>query len=308
MSLTDHARQTIEQLIDNNRVVLFMKGTPQAPQCGFSATAVGILGSVAPDFASFNVLEDPEVREGIKAFGNWPTIPQLYIDRELIGGSDIVSQMFNSGELHELLGLEKPDRTPPQIEITDTAAQAISEGMQSQPGADLHLRIDDYWRCQFHLQPASGHEIRVEANGIVMYMDVVTAQRARGAVIDYTDSLQGTGLTVNLPEAPPPVQPLSVSRLKESLYDGTAPLVFDVRPPADHEKASVEFARPLDAEAMAEIRQMDKDTPIAFLCHHGNSSASTAEHFRKQGFTQVFNIEGGIDAWAREVDDTIPVY
>lgn len=308
MALSEHAQQTIEQLINNHRVVLFMKGTPAAPQCGFSATACGILGGVAPDYASFNVLEDPEVREGIKEFGNWPTIPQLYIDRELVGGSDIVSQMFNTGELHEMLGLEKPDRTPPEIQISDAAADAISQGMQSQPGADLHLQIDDYWRCQFHLQPATGHEIRVEANGIVMHMDVTTAQRARGAVIDYTDSLQGTGLTVNLPEAPPPVQPLSVTQLKELLYDGTAPLVYDVRPPADLEKASVDFAKPLDAQTMGEIKALDKDTPIAFLCHHGNSSASTAEHFRKEGFTSVFNIEGGIDAWAKEVDDNVPTY
>ena len=193
MSITDHARETIEQLINNNQVVLFMKGTPQAPQCGFSATACGILGGVAPGFASFNVLEDPEVREGIKVYGNWPTIPQLYIDKELVGGSDIISQIFNSGELHEMLGIEKPDRTPPEITITDEAAQAIRQGMQGQPGADLHLQIDDYWRCQFHLQPAAGHEIKTEANGIEILMDVTTAQRARGAVIGFTDSMQGTG-------------------------------------------------------------------------------------------------------------------
>ena len=92
------------------------------------------------------------------------------------------------------------------------------------------------------------------------------------------------------------------------LYDGTAPIVFDVRPPADRDKAQVEFAKPLDAPAMEEIRQLPKDTPLAFMCHHGNSSASTAEHFRKEGFTCVYNVAGGIDAWAREIDDSVPVY
>ena len=81
MALTERARKTIEDLLESNRVVLFMKGNPQTPQCGFSANTSGILGSLVGDYATFNVLEDEEVRQGIKELSNWPTIPQLYIDK-----------------------------------------------------------------------------------------------------------------------------------------------------------------------------------------------------------------------------------
>src|SRR3546814_10105410 len=87
-----------------------MKGQPNAPQCGFSAKAVGILSSLGVPFKGVDVLADAEIRDGIKVFGNWPTIPQLYIAGELVGGSDIIEQLVNSGELHQLLGLPAPDR------------------------------------------------------------------------------------------------------------------------------------------------------------------------------------------------------
>ncbi len=300
---------TIESLLKDNQVVLFMKGTPQAPQCGFSASASGILNSLVDGtYATFNVLEDEGVREAIKTYGDWPTIPQLYINAELVGGSDIVSQMFNSGELHQLLGKEPPDRSPPEITISDKAAEAIRQGMESQPGADLHFQVDEYWRCQFSLEPASGDEIRAEAGGIVFHMDINTAQRARGANIGFEDTLQGTGLTIDLPQAPPPVMALSVTDLKQQVEDGSAPAVYDVRPASEQQQASLPFATPLSREEMQAIKTLPKDTPIAFLCHHGRSSASTAEHFRKQGFTKVYNVTGGINAWSNEVDSSVPTY
>lgn len=94
--------EKIEKLLTENEVVLFMKGTPQMPLCGFSARATAILQDVGATFQHCNVLEDPEIREGIKAYGNWPTIPQLYVRKELIGGSDILMEMHQSGELQSL--------------------------------------------------------------------------------------------------------------------------------------------------------------------------------------------------------------
>jgi monothiol glutaredoxin len=89
--------------IDQNQVVLFMKGTPVFPQCGFSAVCVQVLSNLGVPFKGINVLEDPEVREGIKSFSNWPTIPQLYVKGEFIGGCDIVREMYETGELTEFL-------------------------------------------------------------------------------------------------------------------------------------------------------------------------------------------------------------
>ena len=97
-------QQRIDDLVKGNRVVLFMKGTPQFPQCGFSGRAVQILKACGVDRpVTFNVLEDPEIRQGIKDFSGWPTIPQLYIKGEFIGGSDIMTEMFQSGELQPLV-------------------------------------------------------------------------------------------------------------------------------------------------------------------------------------------------------------
>jgi monothiol glutaredoxin len=103
MALDDMTRQRIETEVTGNPVVLFMKGTPVFPMCGFSAASVQMLSHLGVRFKGINVLEDPAVREGIKAYSDWPTIPQLYIKGEFVGGSDIMREMFESGELMELL-------------------------------------------------------------------------------------------------------------------------------------------------------------------------------------------------------------
>ncbi len=98
------AKQFIEQTVTGNQVVLFMKGTSQFPQCGFSGRAIQILKSCGvKNLVTINVLEDDEVREGVKEFANWPTIPQLYVNGQFVGGSDIMTEMYQSGELQELL-------------------------------------------------------------------------------------------------------------------------------------------------------------------------------------------------------------
>lgn len=94
----------IQQQVSDNAVVLYMKGTPQFPQCGFSSAAAQILKACGVEqYLAVNVLEDPEIRQGIKEFANWPTIPQLYIKGEFVGGSDIMKELFTSGELKEML-------------------------------------------------------------------------------------------------------------------------------------------------------------------------------------------------------------
>ena len=101
---TRDIQQEIAATVSANKVVLFMKGSPQFPQCGFSASAVKMLSDVGvKDFAFVNVLVDQDIREGIKQYASWPTIPQLYVDREFVGGADIMREMHQSGELAQLL-------------------------------------------------------------------------------------------------------------------------------------------------------------------------------------------------------------
>lgn len=205
MNLSPDTRRRIESLLAAHQVVLFMKGSPERPQCGFSMKAAGIVSGLAPGFAHVDVLQDPEIREGIKVYGQWPTIPQLYVRGELIGGSDIIEQMLNSGELHELLGTAAPDRSPPSITITDTAAAQIRRAMAEQgEGLALHLAVDAKYNSRFELKPVSGQEITAHSNGIDVHFDLASAPRAQGIVIDWADQgVQGSGLSIRNPNAGP---------------------------------------------------------------------------------------------------------
>ncbi|TVR96852.1 MAG: Grx4 family monothiol glutaredoxin, partial [Wenzhouxiangellaceae bacterium] len=297
MSLDAALRDRIEKQIASHDVVLYMKGTPKMPQCGFSAKTAGMLDSLlAGDFVSFNVLEDPDIREGIKAYGNWPTIPQLYVRGELIGGCDIVTEMFNAGELHELLGMEQPDRTPPELHITDKAADKIREFLDAYPDQHLHFAIGSDWDAQFNIGPRQGHEVETECAGIRVLMDVATAQRARGARIDWVESVQGEGLSLEIPGAPPPVKSMQPAELQQRMNSGERLLLVDTRSETDRAQRPLEIARPLDAALMAELKEADRALPLVFVCNIGVSSQAVAEHYRKQGFTQVYNLEGGAQA------------
>ncbi len=299
MSLDSALQSRIEQQISSHDVVLYMKGTPKMPQCGFSAKTAGMLDTLlSGDFAAFNVLEDEAIREGIKAFGNWPTIPQLYVKGELLGGCDIVTEMYNAGELHEMLGLEKPDRTPPEIEISDNAAAKIREFLEGYPGQCLHFSIASDWDANFNIGPREGHEIATEAAGITILMDLASAQRAKGAKIDWVETVQGEGLKLDLPGAPAPVKQMTPAELQQKMNAGERVMVVDTRAEADRNAHPLEFARALDAGLMAELKDADPNLPLVFVCNVGVSSQAVAEHYRKQGFAEVYNLEGGVQAMA----------
>jgi monothiol glutaredoxin len=102
-------REAIQEAISENPVILFMKGNPDAPACGFSARTVQILQSMGAKFAAVDILPDPRIRQELSALSNWPTIPQLFVDGELVGGCDIVTEMYESGELGQALGLQSPE-------------------------------------------------------------------------------------------------------------------------------------------------------------------------------------------------------
>jgi len=105
-SASNPMREAIQSAISENPVILFMKGTPEAPACGFSARTVAMLEALDQPFAAVNILPDPAIRQELSEISNWPTIPQLFVDGELVGGCDIITEMYQSGELQEVLGIE----------------------------------------------------------------------------------------------------------------------------------------------------------------------------------------------------------
>jgi monothiol glutaredoxin len=308
--MSPELKARIDQVLQADRVVLFMKGNPSSPQCGFSAKAAGILNSLVPGYRSVDVLADAEIREGIKQYGQWPTIPQLYVGGELVGGSDIIEQMLNSGELHEVLGVAAPDRTPPVLHISAAAAEAIARAVENaEPGIGLHLSVDPRFNAQFQLKPVTGQEIVADSAGIRVHFDLASAPRANGIRIDWVEDPRGAGLAIHNPNAPPAVQPMPVTELARRLAANDGLQVIDVRPPADRALAPFPGTHTvLDEDSHDRLAALPKHTPLAFVCHHGVSSRQAAEHFRGLGFTDVFNVDGGLDAWSLTVDPSFPRY
>lgn len=308
MSLDPALRSRIESILNANRVVLFMKGQPSMPQCGFSAKAVGALQDLGVEFDHVNVLADAEIREGIKAYGDWPTIPQLYIDGELVGGSDIILQMAGSGELSSVLGLAAPDRTPPSITVTPAAVEMLRGALADSPGASLQLGIDARFQPNFQLAPHDDNAIAAESNGLRVQFDLASARRADGITIDWVDDIRGKGLAIDNPNAPKAVQELAVRDADDQLRAGSL-IVVDVRPADERGIAAINAPfETFDGDNRARLEALPKDTALAFLCHHGGRSAQAAEQFRALGFSKVHNITGGIDAWSNEVDNSVPKY
>lgn len=306
MTLQPETRQQIESMLAEHPVVLFMKGNPQAPMCGFSAAASGALNDLVPGYFSVDVLSDQTIRDGIKAFGDWPTIPQLYVKGELVGGADIIKQMYASGELHKMLGVAEPDRTAPEITITDAAAEKIRTHLPDDGEGVLHLAVDGSSQAGFSLAPATAYDIVSTANGIEVHFDPGSAQRARGVVIDWVKTMQGEGLSLSFPGSGT-VKQMTVEELKQRIDSGGITLI-DVRPPEDRAKAVLPMATALKDVGEASLAKLPKDTPIAFICHHGNSSQTVAQQFAAHGFSEVYNVKDGIEAWSERIDPTVPRY
>lgn len=131
--MENELRTHIQKLIDENEVILFMKGNPDAPSCGFSARASAILNSLGKPYAAVDVLPDPRIREQLSAISDWPTIPQLFVKGKLVGGSDILVEMFDSGELAELVGAEQP---------ADEDRPAAADAKPQAPALQLENRLD----------------------------------------------------------------------------------------------------------------------------------------------------------------------
>jgi monothiol glutaredoxin len=307
MALTDRQRADFDRLVRSKPVLLFMKGNRRFPACGFSATVVGILDKLISGYETVNILEDPEVREGMKEFSSWPTFPQLYVEGEFVGGCDIVKEMYASGELQKLLGAEPPAPVGrPAVTLSPAAARALIDAAADAGGEVVRLVIDVDFRCDLHIAARQRDDIEVSSNGAVLFVDRASAGRADGIRIDFVESPGGMAFKIDNPNEPPRVKRLGAKELKALLDSGRIQL-FDVRPTAERAVASIAQARPLEA-ARDDLSAMKRDSAIALHCHHGVRSRAAAEGLLREGFTNVYNLEGGIDAWSQEVDPSVPRY
>jgi len=302
MALDSETREIIESVLSSNKVVLFMKGTPQQPQCGFSASTISTLDMLVPDYLTINVLEHPAIRDGIKEFANWPTIPQLYIDGELIGGNDIIQDMMKSGELGDVLGIQAPSVQTPEIQVGESGIAVMKKALQSRDGVSLHLQISAGWNHTLGLEQNKTGAIQVDVDDFQIYLDPWSASRANGLRIELNETLTGTSFAFDNPNAPPPVNQMTVQELKAKMGGEKEVLLIDVRGADERAIASIDGALPWNEETEVLIESLPKDAEIIFHCQSGGRSQALAEMFRGRGYTNLHNVKGGIQAWAEEIE------
>lgn len=299
-----HAR--LDALVRSDRVVLFMKGSRTTPMCGFSARVVQKLDALIDDFSTVNILDDATVREGMKAYTGWPTFPQLFVDGEFVGGADIVAQLDEAGELAAVLG--GPPKRPLSITLTDAAAARIRGVMDGEDHA-LRLIVTETFGYQFASadEPEPG-DVTVVTHGIRLVLDRDSARRADGLTMDFADGPNGPGLVVDNPNEPPPIRSLTVEQLAAWRAEGRAFHLLDVRTPEEWEIARIDGAVLLDDDGIDHAESLPATATIVMMCHHGVRSRRAAEHFRAQGWRDLYNLEGGIDAWSMRIDPTVARY
>lgn len=307
--MSDETHAKIAQLVQDKPVVLFMKGSRRFPQCGFSSRVVQILDKHLPSYDTVNVLTDPAIREGIKAFSQWPTIPQLYVRGKFVGGCDIVTEMNDSGELKDLLGdLAAPAKpaAPPKVKVTEAAARALKDAAESETDK-ARLVIDGQYRYDLYFDEKKSDDFVIDTGSVQLLVDPESARRADGMSIDFVGG-DGGGFKMENPNEPPRVRSLSVQDLKAMMDKGEKLALFDVRTPREREIVKIDGDTFLDEAGLAQLEKLSKDTPLVFYCHSGGRSRSAAERFLGMGFTRVYNVEGGVDAWARQIDKRLSTY
>jgi monothiol glutaredoxin len=309
MALSAELRTRIEQTLAQHKIVLFMKGTRFQPRCGFSAQVISILDGHGVQYHDIDVLSDPALRDGIKEFGSWPTIPQLYFQGSLVGGSDIIRQLDESGELLPTLGQEAAVVDAPAIKLDASAAAAIKDaGKEAEAGQLLRMELKNGGRAiDMYFDEPKPSDLRVEQHGITILFDRASARLASGISIEFVDGANG-GFKIDNPNLPAKVKVLNPRELKDKL-DQKVPLhLYDVRGDQERAVASIAGAKPFDDKARAELSALPKDAFIVFHCHHGMRSQAAAEQIVGQGFRNVHNLRGGIEAWSTEVDPKVPRY
>lgn len=309
MALPDALRGHIESILRQHRVVLFMKGTRVSPQCGFSATVVGLLDAALPEYHTVDVLADPTLREGMKEFSAWPTFPQLYVGGEFIGGADIVKELQARGELRQALGATAEAVKPPRVTVTPKALEVFREAAKEADGSVLRLEVSAGFQYDLFFGAADPTDVTVElADALRMHLDPGSAHRADGVTVDYAVGAQGAGFTIANPNEPAKVRQLSPGQLKAMMESGRDFELVDVRTPEERALAHIDGSRLLDVRFEHELLALDRATPLVFQCHHGVRSLAAAEHFVRKGFREVYNLQGGIDAWSATVDPNVPRY
>jgi monothiol glutaredoxin len=299
-------RERIEKTNRENPVVLYMKGNRSQPRCGFSAQVVGVLDQLLSDYLTIDVLSDPALREGIKEYSSWPTIPQLYVRGEFIGGSDIVAALDVSGELRDKLG-ELVQAPQPKVTITSAARVELAAAIENKEEA-IRLDVSPTFEHDLAVGIPDRSDVVLDVEGLRVSLPRSAVRRADGIVVDLVATPEGPAFKIDNPNEPVRVKRMSPKELKARLEQRASLMLVDVRPDGERALASISGFRGLDDALQRELFEGPRDREIVVLCHHGMRSQRAAEELVQQGFRNVHNLVGGIDAWSSDVDPSVPKY
>jgi len=300
-------RERISETITRNPVVLYMKGSRVRPQCGFSAQVVSVLDAFLTDYVTVDVLADTAIRDGIKEYSSWPTIPQLYVRGEFVGGSDIVSALDASGELQEKLG-DLVTAAKPTITVT-AAARAELTGATESPNECIRLDVSPTFEHDLAVGVPEPRDIVIDlGDGLRISLPPSASARANGVVIDMVTTPEGPAFHIENPNQPPRVKRLTPKELDARMRNGEDLVLVDVRTDQERALARLEGFRALDPALLAELTDGPPGRAVVVLCHHGIRSQHFAEELVSRGLRNVHNLAGGIDAWSADVDPRVPRY
>lgn len=296
-------KEKIDGIVSASQVLLFMKGDKSQPRCGFSARVVGILTDLDLDFSTVDILHpnNQDLRTGMKEYSSWPTFPQLYVKEEFIGGSDIVSKMYASGELQSVIGVEVEEVPMPVITLSSSIIEAFEAAVERYSGV-VRIDIDSNFQLDIGVGQAEDNDYIVESNGFAVHLTRNAAKRADGLALDFDPEL---GIMVDNPNAPKSVKQIDVHSLQKLIASDERYTLLDVRTQQEMANGIIPTAVPLSPELLSSL---DKNSIVVLYCHHGVRSQQAAQTVLQEGFSNVFNLAGGIHLWSTQIDNSIPTY
>jgi len=195
----------------------------------------------------------------------------------------------------------------PSIDLTDSAREAIERAADGEGIRTLRVVITDTFEHRMHFDEPTAADVSIPFGSIAVVMDPVSASRADGLSIDYVLRAEGAGFVVTNPNEPR-VRQMTAHELKVLIESAREFVLVDVRTEQERAIARIDGSRLLDERSYEELVALDRNTPLVFQCHHGIRSQAAAEHFLREGFRNVYNLEGGIDAWSTMVDPRVARY
>jgi len=291
----------IQSLISEFPIVLFMKGNRENPQCGFSAEIVKILDHYVPFYETCDVLLDPDLREGIKEFSEWPTIPQLYVRKQFIGGCDIMKELHQAGALIKILGLKLTGLQVPKVSLSDSAYERCLYFLRvSYIYHAVRISVSARYAYSLQVDDLRLGDMELKYKKIQLIFSKPTASRIDGMRIEFVESEMKRGFKFINPSFPSRVKLIKVSDLKALVIKEKRFTIFDTRTQNEWDDSNIQNSKLLLGLSRNDMERISKNESIIFYCNKGKHSRAIAEKFRFNGFSNVYSLIGGIEEWNKE--------